>query len=173
MWQVRTQLLRHGSLGDLFRAGVGQGDATVLPALQTWVKALRSDGSRRSSLLASPAGGSACKRLLLYMRWMLRRDAVDPGCWRFPGSPRLLLVPLDTHLHRAAMELGLTRRKQADLKTAVEITEGLRRLCPEDPVRYDFGLAHLGIRRAPERAAWIRALRGRGEIPRDPCALTV
>lgn len=96
-------------------------------------------------LLSSPAGGSACKRLALYLKWMVRCDEVDPGGWK-ALAPGDLLMPTDTHIHNIALQLGLTSRRQADLKAAAEITEAFARLTPEDPTRYDFVLTRFGIR---------------------------
>jgi hypothetical protein len=90
-----------------------------------------------------PASGSACKRWNLYLRWMVRKDALDFGLW--PGIPASrLVIPTDTHVHRVARRLGLTRRKAADWKTAREITDRLARFDPEDPVRYDYALCRIG-----------------------------
>ena len=91
----------------------------------------------------SPASGSACKRWNLYLRWMVRRDAMDFGLWSAIPASRLV-IPTDTHVHRVARRLGLTRRKAADWKTAREITDRLARFDPEDPVRYDYALCELG-----------------------------
>lgn len=95
--------------------------------------------------LSDPSGGSAIKRYCMLMRWMVRGpDEVDFGQWSQLGTARLTL-PLDTHIHRIARNLGLTHRLTADWKTAAEITERLRALDPIDPTRFDFALAHLGI----------------------------
>jgi uncharacterized protein (TIGR02757 family) len=91
----------------------------------------------------SPTSGSACKRWNLYLRWMVRKDAMDFGLWNGIPTSRLV-IPTDTHVHRVARRLGLTRRKTADWKTAREITDRLARLDPEDPVRYDYALCELG-----------------------------
>lgn len=91
-----------------------------------------------------PASGSACKRWNLYLRWMVRRDALDFGLWEGISASRLV-VPTDTHVHRVARRLGLTRRKSADWKTAREITDRLARFDPTDPVRYDYALCRLGV----------------------------
>jgi uncharacterized protein (TIGR02757 family) len=91
----------------------------------------------------SPASGSACKRWNLYLRWMVRKDEMDFGLWRAIPTSRLV-IPTDTHVHRVARRLGLTRRKAADWKTAREITDRLARFDPEDPVRYDYALCELG-----------------------------
>ena len=100
---------------------------------------------RENSLLARPCRGSACKRHFLFLRWMLRCDAVDPGGWS-KLSPSELLIPLDTHMYHICTALGFTSRKSADLKTALEITEAFRSVRPEDPARYDFVLTRFGIR---------------------------
>lgn len=91
-----------------------------------------------------PASGSACKRWNLYLRWMVRRDALDFGLWEGIASSRLV-VPTDTHVHLVSRRLGLTRRKSADWKTAREITDRLARFDPRDPVRYDYALCRLGV----------------------------
>lgn len=95
-------------------------------------------------ILPDPAASSACKRLHLYLRWMIRKDDVDPGCWE-GFSTRLLLVPLDTHMLRFARAFGLTARKSGDIKTAIEVTKGLQKFDFFDPVRYDFSITRLGI----------------------------
>lgn len=144
---VKRAVADWGSLENLFRAGMSETDDTVLPALAGFVERLRAYAGGPNAcptLLASPLDGSACKRLNLYLRWMVRRDAVDPGPWR--SVPRAkLIVPLDTHMFKLSTALGLTARKQADLKTAVEITRGFARCNSRDPVRYDFSLTRLGI----------------------------
>ena len=108
------------------------------------------EGSSRSLrfLLPRPADGSACKRPLLFLRWVVRRDdGVDLGLWRHP-DPAQLVVPLDTHVLRIAYWVGLTDRHDASWRTAVDVTESLRVIDPRDPVRFDFALAHLGISKA-------------------------
>lgn len=122
-----------------------QNGVSYREALHLFVdKILTSAGVSRCSLLPRPSLGSACKRLHLFMRWMVRKDEVDPGGWDMI-HPRDLIIPLDVHMHRAGTELGFTCRKSADRKTAEEVTDGFRRLCPEDPVRYDFAITRLGI----------------------------
>jgi uncharacterized protein (TIGR02757 family) len=91
-----------------------------------------------------PAAGSACKRWHLYLRWMVRRDALDFGLWSGIPTSRLV-VPTDTHVHRIARRLGLTRRRTADGKTARQITDALARFDPADPVRFDYSLCRIGI----------------------------
>jgi uncharacterized protein (TIGR02757 family) len=166
--------LAHGGLGvrfgALFRAG-GGGSAALRPALARFaaelreappVAALLRGRGRRglAHLLPDAAGPGASKRWNLYLRWMVRGpDAVDLGAWSGLLPRSALVVPLDTHVHRVARCLGLTGRADASWRTAEEITAALRRVDPEDPVRYDFALCHLGMsgacpaRRDPARCA--------------------
>jgi len=76
---------------------------------------------------------------------MVRKDDVDPGGWE-NVSPSRLIIPLDVHMHRICLKSGLTERKQANMRTALEITSFFKKLAPRDPVRYDFALTRLGIR---------------------------
>ncbi len=93
----------------------------------------------------SPLSGSACKRLCMFLRWMVRpADGIDLGLWR-EVSPAKLVIPVDAHIQRICRNLGLTSRRQADWRMAREITAALRKLDPADPVKYDFSLCHLGI----------------------------
>jgi uncharacterized protein (TIGR02757 family) len=136
----------HGSLRASFAMNCKLDDETILPALTAFVEELSEEArDELITLLPSPRKGSACKRLNLFLRWMVRSDDVDPGGWGGVGACKLI-VPLDTHMHRIGLEAGLTRRKQADLRTALEVTQAFREIVPEDPVRYDFALTRLGIR---------------------------
>ncbi len=99
----------------------------------------------RSNLFPDPARGSAAKRVFLYLRWMVRKDAVDPGPWR-NADPARLLIPLDTHMAAACRRLGLITRLSTDLKAAREAGAAFRTIRPDDPVRYDFCMTRPGIR---------------------------
>lgn len=98
--------------------------------------------------LASPAKKSACKRLNMYLRWMVRSDdrKVDFGIWK-QISPADLICPCDLHVDRVARLLGLISRKNTDWQTALELTDNLKKLDPTDPVKYDFALFGLGVER--------------------------
>src|SRR5690606_24769058 len=100
-------MARHGSLGACFVDGDAGDDPTVVTATRVFVDRLRAESGARSYLAPSPADGSACKRMNLFLRWMVRQDGVDPGGWSL--SPARLVVPLDTHMHRLARALGLTK----------------------------------------------------------------
>lgn len=139
---IRRLLREHGGLERAFEAGLRPEHATVLPALAHFADRL---GCPDNPLVPSPAKGGACKRFHLYLRWMIRRDEVDPGGWNHI-PPRLLVVPLDVHMARLSRRFRLTRRKTADAAMALEVTAWFRRRRPEDPVRYDFTLTRFGIR---------------------------
>ena len=152
---LRRMIDDAGSLESFFLEGYSESDADIGPALDAFCRrALEFDlstvyGRRRTRLgvchfFPRPSGGSACKRLNLFLRWMVRRDAVDLGVWtRVPASK--LVVPLDTHVIRLGRCLRLTTRVTPGWKMAAEITAALRELSPEDPVRYDFSLCHIGM----------------------------
>ncbi|MFP4356694.1 MAG: TIGR02757 family protein [Phycisphaerae bacterium] len=141
-------IARAGSLGAAFADCLDRG-AGLVDALADWTG--RIDPDRRCGhLLADPRRRSACKRLMLYLRWMVRSDAVDPGYWE-RIDPARLIVPVDTHMHAIAAGLGATARKSADLRTAREITAAFAGICPADPVKYDFALTRWGIRRQMDR----------------------
>ena len=143
---IRRVLKARGTIEAAFAAGFDPSSETVLPGLHRLRRAFTDAGfPAKNHLLPDPASGSAVKRLNLYLRWMVRQDAVDPGGWT-AAAPRHLIVPLDTHLHRVARNLGLTKRTASDMKTALEITAALRSFSPDDPVRYDFALTRPGIR---------------------------
>lgn len=134
---------REDSLGGLFRSGPA---ATSLAGAIDALRALSPPDAPRGfrTWLAHPAEGSACKRWLMLLRWMVRREAPDLGIWTHL-DPADLVIPLDTHVMRVARFCGLTMRSDAGWRTAEEVTAVLRRIDPADPVRFDFALAHLGI----------------------------
>ena len=101
--------------------------------------------------IATPARNSSCKRLLMFLRWMVRRDnrnavgeGVDFGLWT-RLQPSQLLIPIDVHVNRVARQLGLLTRTQTDWKATLELTQNLRLFDADDPVRYDFALFGLGV----------------------------
>ena len=158
---ARRAARRSGSLGACFRAGLSPTDADVLGALRAFVGELGARGAA-GRLLPDPARGSACKRLHLYLRWMVRRDAVDVGAWP-DVPPRLLLVPLDVHMHALARAMGLTGRRAADGRTVQEVTAAFRTVRADDPVRYDFCLTRLGLHPAARPCEFLaQRFRNRG-----------
>ena len=135
-----------GTLGELFRTCYDDDDRDIGPSLTRFVEALI--GERRTKaldyLLTSPANGSACKRMNLFLRWMVRRTPPDLGIWTFV-DPAKLVMPVDTHVHRIATFLGLNGRKTPDWKAARALTDRLAKFNRADPVRYDFAICRLGI----------------------------
>jgi uncharacterized protein (TIGR02757 family) len=143
----------HETLGNAFTHFHRASDGDFREGLARFADALRGDTTSRSlrHLVSDPRAGSACKRLVLYARWMVRpADGIDLGLW--PIAPSELVIPVDTHIHRISRNLGLTHRRTATWATAEEITAALRILDPDDPVKYDFALCHLGVsRECPSR----------------------
>ena len=144
---------KFGSVERLFTQGCDVSDANIIPALSKFCDSLYAMYSERHNgrlssglkyLLASPARGSACKRLNLFLRWMVRDDDVDPGLWRSVDKAKLI-VPVDVHMGRLCKILGLYDRKTVTLSAAVEITESFVEIQPADPVKYDFALSRIGI----------------------------
>lgn len=150
--RTKKVLLRYGSLGNFFLEGYHPSHEHTGPSLSSFVRRfkeldLRPDSSGQPlygirQFLADPVTGAACKRLNLYLRWMVRRDGLDLGLWKIPASK--LVIPLDTHLIRLGSRLGLTLRRTPDWRMALDITQSLRQLDPDDPVKYDFALCTLG-----------------------------
>lgn len=152
---LQTILKEEGSLKNAFMRHYRSADADIGSALAGMVEALLAvntsviygSNARPAGLLQflpSPAQGSACKRLCLYLRWMVRDRDIDFGIWKEVGKDRLV-IPVDTHIMRISRCLGFTKRKAANWKTAVEITRALKQFDPQDPLRYDFALCHHGI----------------------------
>jgi len=153
---AKQAIERYGSLYDCFLAGFNEQNDSIVPAISAFVNELNSAAAEEvNSLLPSPERGSACKRINLFLRWMVRKDRVDPGGWdKVPRS--MLIIPLDTHMYHICTGLNMTCRKSADMTTAVEITEAFRKIAPEDPVRYDFSLTRLGIRKDADPDSFLR-----------------
>lgn len=141
---IKKAIDEYGSLNECFLAGYEARHENVLPSLGGFVDRLHDYGGG-TNLLPSPSKGSACKRLNLFLRWMLREDEVDPGGWNGVPSSKLI-VPLDTHMHRIALGFGMTKRRQGNMRTALEITGAFAKICPDDPIKYDFSLTRFGIR---------------------------
>lgn len=155
LYALKTILKQHDSLGEWAHSYYQSEDAHLG---MTWAKCVyeirktdsenwkwkRSKGIGFNHLLPNPLNKSACKRANLLLRWMVRKDQIDLGLWnKLPADK--LVIPVDTHIQRIAYNIGLTNRTDLSWKTAIEITENLKRLDPADPVKYDFALCRLGI----------------------------
>jgi uncharacterized protein (TIGR02757 family) len=158
LWCIRLMIEQSGSVETFFLQFHASSAPDVTESLNGYSSAIRAldyrpifgqPGFPGSSyfpfLFPAPASGSACKRLCMFLRWVVRpADGIDLGIWR-GISPAQLVIPVDTHIQRISRYLGLTTRINADWRMAREITAALRCLDPADPVKYDFSLAHLGI----------------------------
>ena len=142
---------RHGTIERIF--GVQPEEPDVGPAIERFstrmMQACSDTPSRLQKHLARPSRNSACKRLCLYFRWMVRSGPVDLGLW-MSVQPRQLILPLDVHSGRQARALGLLPRAANDWTAALMLTETCRTFCAEDPVRYDFAFFGLGAYGASE-----------------------
>ena len=156
LWVLRQLLEQHGSLERAIASANDSSARDLGDAIERFSTAARAIDLRPAYgrrvprapgvyyFFTRPSTGSACKRMNLFLRWMVRTDAVDPGGWTTVPR-RQLVVPLDTHTIRMGKCLRLTRRASPGWKMAVDITEALRQLDPDDPVRYDFALCHLSM----------------------------
>jgi len=150
---LKRVLREYGSIEKYFLKGYNQTDENIIPALtkfsDTLLKIHASQNNGKSNrgleyLLVSPSNGSACKRLNLFLRWMVRYDQVDAGIWKSIDKAKLI-VPIDVHMGRLCKFLGFHNNKTISLKTAVEITRHFSKIEPSDPVKYDFALSRIGI----------------------------
>ncbi len=158
LWVLRQMLERSGSIEAFFLDGDSAATPDVSAALDSFsTRALALDISRAYGRVPKrpgvcyffprPSAGSACKRLNLFLRWMVRRDEVDLGVWT-RVSPARLIVPLDTHVIRLGRCLRLTRYVSPGWRMAADITASLRKLDAADPVRFDFSICHVGMMNA-------------------------
>lgn len=149
-------LKEHGSLKELFFSGYIPSHKNLKSAVSEFSKNFLSHameinrGEQLSPgfrfMIPDPENGSACKRMNLFLRWMVRKDELDFGLWNeIPANK--LVIPVDVHVARICTELGLTRYATVSWKMAEEITDNLRAFDPEDPVKYDFAICHIGMRK--------------------------
>ena len=158
LWVLRQMLDRAGSVERFFLEGYDADADDIAGALDSFstramaldLKAAYGRVPERPGVryfFPRPSAGSGCKRLNLFLRWMVRRDALDLGVWR-RVAPAKLIVPLDTHVIRVGRCLRLTTYTSPGWRMARDITASLRRLDPHDPVKYDFSICHLGMMNA-------------------------
>jgi len=159
LWLLRQMIERSGSIEAFFLEGYDPDAVDISGALDSFSRrAMALDltavyGRRAPArkgvayFFPRPSAGSGCKRLNLFLRWMVRRDEVDLGAWTGVAASKLI-VPLDTHVIRLGRCLGLTRYTSPGWKMAAEITSSLRAVDPADPVRFDFSLCHVGMMNA-------------------------
>ena len=158
VWILRQMLEQSGSVEGFFKEGLAASDVDVEGALDSFsrralafdIRPVYGRVPKRAGVcyfFPRPSAGSACKRMNLFLRWMVRRDEVDFGVWR-SVRPGQLIVPLDTHVIRLARCLRLTRYTSPGWKMAADITAHLRALDPDDPIRFDFSICHVGMMNA-------------------------
>jgi len=150
---LKKVLNRYAGIEEFFIQGYNPDDRNIIPALSKFCNSLldmyaaEHDGKTSRGLkylLVNSAKGSACKRLNLFLRWMVRNDDIDTGLWKGIDKAKLI-VPVDVHMGRLCKILGLYNRKAVSLATAIKITEGFAEIEPADPVKYDFALSRIGI----------------------------
>jgi len=140
-WYYRN----HESLEDAF-FGETSDVKTGIDNFRNLFFSLVAEKIRTEKHIASAARGSTCKRINMFLRWMVRKDTqgVDFGIWN-KASMADLMIPLDVHVSRVAKQIGLLKRKQNDWKAVEELTANLRKMDPEDPVKYDYALFSIGV----------------------------
>ena len=150
---LKKVLNQYAGIEEYFIQGYNPSDKNIIPALSKFSDSLQEKyaGFHNGQisrglkyLLASPTGGSVCKRLNLFLRWMVRDDDVDVGLWKSVDKDKLI-VPVDVHMARLCRILGFHDRKTVSLSTAIKITESFAEIEPTDPVKYDFALTRIGI----------------------------
>lgn len=157
---LKTIYKQNESLEDFFTANYNPADSNIIPALTTFTQNIHKiyTAKFRKSLprsfqylLPSPANGSPCKRINMFLRWMARKDNIDTGLWKSIKASQLI-IPMDTHITRISKILKFHNKKNISLKTAVKVTAAFAEINPEDPVKYDFALCRLGMENAGSRA---------------------
>lgn len=136
--KAKILINRHVSIGNFIKKNYDKGQFLKLP--EKFIQNFQNV----NYLIPSKFKTSACKRLFMYFRWMVRKDNIDLGLWDFidPGE---LIIPLDTHIFQTSKHYGLTNKNSASLTTAIEITNKLKEFSSDDPVKYDWALSHIGI----------------------------
>lgn len=154
MQAVAAVIKKHGSIESFFAATLqGEPGAAIAAAMNAFSLAIKSEACSRHNplpgyftfLVPAPSSGSACKRMNMYLRWMIRpADGIDLGVWKSIPAAHLIM-PVDTHIARIARSEGMTRRTSADWRMAEEITAWLRHIDNNDPVKFDFSLCRSGM----------------------------
>ncbi len=145
---ISKAITEYGSLKNLFLRAYDSEGENIVNALTNFISVLNSYSSNRHGyfnyLLPNPNNKSTCKRMNLYLRWMVRKDEIDTGIWSEVSRSKLIM-PVDVHVARVSKALKLVERKSVDLKFALELTRNLKKFDNHDPVKYDFSLCHIGI----------------------------
>ncbi|MFZ1517668.1 MAG: TIGR02757 family protein [Ignavibacteriaceae bacterium] len=151
---LNKEIKKHKSIKQIFLQGYNISDENVKNGISnfsnhfinSFIETFGEGSAGIKFMFPLPEKGSACKRMNLFLRWMVRKDELDFGWWKeIPTSK--LVIPVDTHIARISRDLKLTNRKNADWKMAEEITRNLRKFDSRDPIKYDFAICHIGIRK--------------------------
>jgi uncharacterized protein (TIGR02757 family) len=151
---LNKEIKKHKSIKQIFLLGYNISDENVKNGiskfsnhfLNSFLETFGDISDGIKFMFSIPEKGSACKRVNLFLRWMVRKDKLDFGLWNEIQTSKLV-IPVDTHIARICKSLKLTKRKNADWKMAEEITYNLKKFDPNDPVKYDFAICHIGIRK--------------------------
>ena len=151
---LTKEIKKHKSIKQIFLQGCNITDENVKNGisnfsnhfLNSFIETFGEISAGIKFMFPLPEKGSACKRMNLFLRWMVRKDELDFGLWKEIATSKLV-IPVDTHIARISRALKLTQRKNADWKMAEEITSKLKKYDAEDPIKYDFAICHIGIRK--------------------------
>ena len=150
---LKKVLNKYGSLEKFFLIGYSSKDENIIPALTMFCQKLIDNHASTHNgqisrglkyLLTDPSRASACKRLNLFLRWMVRDDNVDAGLWKSIDKAKLI-IPMDVHMSRISAMLKFHNQKSISLKTAIKVTDKFAQIAPTDPVKYDFTLCRIGM----------------------------
>ena len=151
---LTKEIKKHKSIKQIFLQGCNITDENVKNGISnfsnhfinSFIETFGEISAGIKFMFPLPEKGSACKRMNLFLRWMVRKDELDFGLWKEIATSKLV-IPVDTHIARISRALKLTQRKNADWKMAEEITSKLKKYDAEDPIKYDFAICHIGIRK--------------------------
>ena len=151
---LNKEIKKHKSIKQIFLQGYNISDNNVKNGisnfsnhfLNSFIETFGEVSNGIKFMFPLPERGSACKRMNLFLRWMVRKDDLDFGLWNEVGTCKLV-IPVDTHIARICKSLKLTRRENVSWQMAEEITQNLKRFDERDPVKYDFAICHIGIRK--------------------------
>ena len=151
---LNKEIKKHNSIKQIFLQGYNISDDNVKNGISNFSNHFLNSFNQSFGGISNgikfmfplPEKGSACKRMNLFLRWMVRKDELDFGLWNEISASKLV-IPVDTHIARICKELHLTKRKNVSWHMAEEITQNLKKFDAEDPVKYDFAICHIGIRK--------------------------
>lgn len=141
---MRQLYSKDGGLEELFKFGYNSNNSMFATVTDYFYSRAQDAGQGFYFMIPNPHKGGAMKRMCMFLRWMIRKGPVDLGIWNFMPQSELL-IPLDTHVARLSREMGLLKRNSNDFKAVIELTENLRKLDPQDPIKYDFAMFGYGV----------------------------